>query len=236
MEKKRYHLLDMLRGVCIILVIAYHTLYNLSEVYGGAYAFFRSRGMDIFRDCFVGVLILISGISCSLSRSNLKRGIKTLLCAMLITAITAIITPDLLITFGILHFFGVCMLIYALCHKIFDKIPTVLGVVISVAGYLLTADLYFSLSNLPKSFLLYAIGFNTGFHSSDYYPLLPWIFIFLVGCFLGKFFKEGRAPAFFSANPIPPLSFIGRHTLTIYLAHQPIIFGGMWLWFECIAK
>ena len=39
--KQRYHLLDMLRGICIILVVWYHILYNLSEIFGGEYAFFR---------------------------------------------------------------------------------------------------------------------------------------------------------------------------------------------------
>jgi len=35
MEKKRYHFLDFLRGICILLVVAYHAIYNLSEVFGG---------------------------------------------------------------------------------------------------------------------------------------------------------------------------------------------------------
>lgn len=233
-EKKRYHLLDIVRGICIILVVLYHALYNLSEVFGGHYAFFRSHGMNLFRDCFVGVLMIISGISCSLSKSNLKRGIKTLLCALLVTLVTAVAMPDELIIFGILHFFGISMLIYALVGRFFEKIPLVLGTALSFLGYFLTSNLYFAATNLPKSFLLYALGFNTGFSSADYYPLLPWIFLFFAGGFLGRLFKEDRVPKFFEKNLIPPLAFIGRHTLIIYLAHQPLIFGGMWLWFNYV--
>lgn len=234
--KKRYHLLDMIRGVCIILVVAYHILYNLSEAFGGRYAFFRSDGMNIFRDCFVGVLIIISGISCSLSRSNLKRGIKTLGYGIAITAVTLIVTPNQPILFGILHFLGICMLLYSGVCRLINKISVPIGVMLSFILYLLTRKLFYAVHGLPDSFLLYILGFNTGFYSADYYPLLPWIFLFFVGAFLGRLFKENNLPHIFEANPIKPLSFIGRHTMVIYLAHQPIIFGGMWLWFNIIAK
>ena len=92
--KKRYHLLDLVRGICIILVVWYHVLYNLSEIFGGNYAFFRSAGMSNFRDGFVGVLMVLAGISGSLTRSNWKRGVKTLGCGLLITAVMAVIMPD----------------------------------------------------------------------------------------------------------------------------------------------
>ena len=62
--KQRYHLLDTIRGVCIILVVWYHVLFNLSEIFGGNYAFFRSAGMSNFRDGFVGVLMVLAGIAC----------------------------------------------------------------------------------------------------------------------------------------------------------------------------
>lgn len=225
-------MLDMLRGTCIILVVLYHILYNLSEVFGGRYAFFRSQGISIFRDCFVGVLIILSGISCSFSRSNLKRGSKTLGCGLLITAVTLIFTPNQLILFGILHLLGICMLIYAAARRLFDKLPVTAGVITSFILYFLTQDIFYSFRGLPNSFLLFILGFNTGFYSADYYPLLPWVFLFLAGCFLGRLFKENRVPRFFEADPVKPLSFIGRHTMIIYLAHQPIIFGGMWLWFR----
>ena len=61
--KQRYHLLDTLRGACIILVVWYHVLYNLSEIFGGNYDFFTSNGMNNFRDGFVGVLMVLAGIS-----------------------------------------------------------------------------------------------------------------------------------------------------------------------------
>ena len=234
MEKKRYHFLDFLRGICILLVVGYHALYNLSEVFGGNYAFFRSAGMNLFRDCFVGVLIVLAGISCSLTRSNLRRGIKTLLWAMVITAVTYFVMPDQLITFGILHFFGCAMLLWALVGKYLERLPMWPCVVICLLLFFAGQGLYAATAGMSKSFFLYILGFCTGHYSADYYPLIPWIFLFLAGGFLGRRFREGRVPALFLRDPAPALSRIGCHTLPIYIVHQPVIYGLMYLFFEIL--
>lgn len=230
-EKKRYHLLDFIRGICILLVVWYHALYNLSEVFGQKYEFFGSLWLELFRISFVSALILISGISCSLSRSNLKRGVKTLLCGLLITAVTLVFMPSQRILFGILHFFGLSMLLFALLRKPIEKLPAIPLSVISLAAFVLTYRIYYLDAELPYSFLLFILGFNTNFFSADYYPIIPWFFLFLSGAALGIYFKEGRVPKIFEANPIKPISFIGRHTLFIYLIHQTLLYGGMYLWF-----
>ncbi len=240
--KERWHLLDNLRGVCIILVVLYHVLYNLSDVFGGNYAFFTSNGMNNFRDGFVSVLVALSGISCSLSRSNLKRGIKTLLCGLLITVVMAIFMPDSLIVFGILHFLGVAMLIYALFGKFIAKIPAFIGVPIFLLLFFFTKNLMYGklglfglfevvLTEVPQNIVLFILGFDVNIFSADYYPLMPWLFMFLAGVLVGKYFKNGTAPQFFKKNLCPPLSFLGRHTLIIYLLHQPLIYGVMYLLF-----
>lgn len=231
MEKKRYHLLDILRGICIIIMIIYHGIYDLSEIFGMNYDFLYEPPMEFLRKSTVSVFILLAGISCQFSRNNWKRGFKTLLCALVITAFTALFMPSELIIFGILHFFACCMLLYAASASLLKKIPTWVGLAIFLLIYLLTLDIASLFSQVPHSFLLYALGFPSGYHSADYYPLLPWMFLFFVGSFLGRFFKEQRVPAFFEANPLPILSFIGKHTMIIYLLHQPVVYGILWLWF-----
>ena len=61
---------------------------------------------------------------------------------------------------------------------------------------------------------------------------MPWFFAFLFGAILGRYFKENKALEIFYKNTIPPLVFIGRHTLVIYILHQPIVYGVLWLIFE----
>ena len=242
-EKVRYHLLDTVRGICIILVVLYHILYNLSEVFGGNFAFFNSCGMNLFRDCFVGVLIILSGISCQLSKSNLKRGFKTLLWALVITSVTATLMPHSIITFGILHFFSASMILFGIFQRPLDKISTPVGIVVFAVLFMLTENIYygfigieglygFSFPNMPDYFIFSALGFATKHFSADYWPIFPWFFLFLVGTFLGRPFKNKTAPQIFKSNPLPFLSLLGRHTLWIYLIHQPVIYGIMLLLFE----
>lgn len=243
--KERWHTLDTLRGICIILVVFYHVLYNLSEVFGGNYSFFQSSGMDVFRDGFVSVLVLLAGISCSLTRSNLKRGVKTLLCGLLITAVTAIFLPESLIVFGILHFFGCAMLIFAAVGRFVVKIPLWIGLPLFLTAFILTRNLaygqlgffglfQFDLPQAPQNLAMFILGLSANFFSADYYPLMPWLFLFFAGALLGKFFKDGTAPDFFKKDFLPPVTFFGRHTLIIYLLHQPVIYGFMYLFFTVL--
>ena len=73
--------------------------------------------------------------------------------------------------------------------------------------------------------------FPRGFFSTDYFPLLPWLFLFWAGYFLH--FCMGRA----RMEPLrrsvcAPLGWLGRHSLGIYLLHQPVIYGGLLLLFH----
>ena len=68
-RKDRYHLLDMLRGICIILVVIYHAMYNLTAIFSVDLRLFGTVVMDSFRMCFVVCLVIISGISCSLNQT-----------------------------------------------------------------------------------------------------------------------------------------------------------------------
>ena len=244
-QKVRYYLLDLIRGICILLVVGYHILFDLSEVFGGQYVFFRSTAMTNFRHCFVGCLVILAGISCSFTRSNLKRGLKTLFWGMVITGVTSFIMPSQQITFGILHFFGTAMLLYGLLEKPIGKIPTVPGLVVSVFLLITTWNLYGGIWGIPGLFTLplpemghhfplFVLGFRTGHGSSDYYPLMPWLFLFFVGVFLGRYFKAGTVPKIFQKNPVPLLTKIGQHTLWIYLIHQPVVYGILYIWFTYI--
>jgi uncharacterized membrane protein len=71
--------------------------------------------------------------------------------------------------------------------------------------------------------------YSSTFSSSDYFPLFPWLFVFLAGTFLGRFAAAEKFPQFTYKSHIPPLSFMGRHALIIYIVHQPIIFGIAWV-------
>jgi len=87
----------------------------------------------------------------------------------------------------------------------------------------------FLLESYFKNLFFFILGFKTGHSAGDHWAVIPWMFLFMAGTFLGRYFKEGKAPKWMEKNPIPPLAFIGRKTLIIYLVHQPIIYGALYL-------
>lgn len=246
----RVHLIDELRGFLILYVVAYHTLYDLAVLFPtGIGRWFFSPAIDLLRDVFTGALIVISGVACLYSRSNLRRGLKTLGLGMVLTLVTWLVMPDELILFGILHFFGCCMLLYGLLARWIEKIPTLPGVILSPLLFFFTRHVYdgylglFGLFRIPLPAALYdkpwlfPVGFACrGMTSADYYPLLPWMFLFFWGAFLGRYIREGRAPDCFWELQAPRLAWLGQHTMIVYLVHQPIVYGILWLVFRYLVK
>lgn len=235
--KNRVHGMDELRGFLIIFVVLYHLFYDLAVLFPVGVDWMFSDWMNTLRDIFTGTLIVVSGVSCLYSRSNLRRGLKTFGWALVFTLVTLVFMPSQLIIFGILHFFGVAMILYALLEKPLSRIPTWPGLVGSFLLFFFTRNLYYGVVgfgplqwSVPSLFynhwFLFPLGFRCyGISSADYYPILPWFFLFLAGGFLGRLVRAGRFPAWFYRSHCAFLGWIGRHTLIIYLLHQPIVYG-----------
>lgn len=241
--KKRVHLIDEIRGILIIYVILYHLLYDVSQIFWvGSIDWMYSPWMNILRNTMTGTLIVISGISCEFSRNNGKRGLKIFGIGMILTVITALFIPSELIVFGILHFFGISILIYTLLRYILAKVPILPGIIGLIYLYFSTYHLYEGyigiIAKIPVTLpeqiknykIFYPIGFPVeGVYSADYYPLIPWIFLLFAGTFLGRYIRRGNLPAIAYKEHSKSLSVIGRHTLFIYLIHQPLIYGILYI-------
>jgi uncharacterized membrane protein len=156
-----------------------------------------------------------------------------------ITFVTAVLMPlfnfyGAQIYFGILHCLGICMIITGLLMPLIKKIDYRVGAVISALLFLFfygieNRTLCFGLINLPSSLYQYnftaPIGFyNSTFYSADYFPLIPWIFMFLFGAFVGKVAVDEKLPKPMYEKHSKFLSFVGRNSLWVYLAHQPVIY------------
>lgn len=242
-RRDRLYLMDEIRGILILYVVLYHLLYDVSQIfYVGSIPWMYSPWMDGLRNVMVGMLIIIAGISCTLSRNNARRGLRILFVALCLTVVTAIAVPEELILFGILHFFGTAILIYSLLSPLLRRIPYGAGMAVSAYLFLATFSIYegyFGFPyrvafHLPESLLhvkvLYILGYAIeGLQSADYYPLMPWIFLLFFGGFLGRYLQSRRQPEVFYQCHSRVLGSIGRHTLLIYLVHQPVIYGVLYL-------
>lgn len=208
--------IDFFRGIAIMLMVIFHIVFDLSDLYNFPYAY--DRGIFYFVGKAAAILfMLIAGISCSFSRNNIKRGIKVFALAMAITLATYLFMRDLTIKFGILHFLGICMILYPLLKKM-NRNWLLIGGTLSIA-----AGNYMSKAVMPFDFL-FPIGLtSSNFTSGDYYPIFPWIGMFMFGIVAGKILYSKKKSLFKSQAPDNPVMFMGRHSLLIYIVHQPII-------------
>ena len=223
-QKKRIELMDAVRGVSLILMVFHHFFYDLVVFAGAPPWLFSNPVFDPLHYFFAGLFIFISGISSNFSHSNAARGAKVIGVALVITLVTAVM--DMVIVFGILHFLGVCMLLYGLTQgfwqRVNEKLPWLVPA-LSLTGAAATARLVNGYPTATPH--LWMFGLTTpGFYSSDYFPLLPWIFVFLLGIWAGKYVREGKLPRWFYEAKVPFFPAVGRKSLLIYIVHQPLLY------------
>lgn len=233
--KERYHLLDELRGFMVLCMVVYHGFLAVDMALGGSdIAIMLFDFFTPVEPIFAGGFIMLSGLCCNFSRSNLKRGLILLFIALGFNIATLIgeLYFDfygLLIRFGILNLLSFCMIFVGVFQKVLSKINAKIGLVIFallfVLGFLFIAKPDLSFVTVENEYL-YMFGFVTpGFRSADYFPILPWIFIYLVGFYIGKIEIIQKYRNIFSKKCIIPFRFLGKYAIIVYILHQPIIFG-----------
>jgi uncharacterized membrane protein len=232
-RRERIWEIDFLRGLSIILMVGYHLLYDLGAMVG--LESFLGFSTDLSTPAwlaaqyfFAALFIVLSGISSTLSRGNVRRALKLLAVAIAITAVTYAFNSAATVHFGILHCLGVSILLYGLALEK-AKAPAC-----AVAGAaVLAADL--ALALILKSVTirfdwLLPLGIHSpGYSSFDYFPLFPWFGVFLVGAALGKSVYAPRRSLIPRRLPVTFINFAGRHSLLIYILHQPIILAALYL-------
>ncbi len=189
------------------------------------------HGLDwrYFRYTIVTMFVFSAGISLYLANKNginfakLKKRVLVLSGASLLVTIGSYTQfPDTWIYFGILHFF-LFSSIFGLIFLKFPKLSFVvgLGIVIGYASGVLHMHWLFAVLHEPLSLPVR--------YTQDLANILPWFGVFLLGLsfasstLLEKVFNNNF---FNSQNPINiSISFLGKHSLLIYLIHQPIFFG-----------
>lgn len=242
----RYHLIDALRGFALINMVLYHFLYDVFVVYSVDIKWFRYGGVIAWERFICVSFILLSGVSLHFSHHPFRRGLIINLCGLLITAVTAVAVPSQAVWFGVLNLIGCSMLICAALRKWLDKIPPFWGMGLSLLLFAVfygvperyIGFLHIRLLTVPDFFYQFKyvafLGFpDEGFRSSDYFPIITWIFIFTLGYFLWRIIINYHREDFFRLR-IPVLGFLGRHTLVIYMAHQVVLMGICFLIFGYI--
>ncbi|MGI6649262.1 MAG: heparan-alpha-glucosaminide N-acetyltransferase [Bacillota bacterium] len=227
MSIKRIWELDFLRGIALFGMLYFHLIFDLNEFFD--YPITYAHGFTHYAGKVSVILfILVSGISCRFSRNNLRRGLQLLGIALIITMLTHSVNylglrlihqplPNIGIKFGILHFFGVSILLYPVFKTINRYALAILGSLIIGLGELISARTF------SHNYFFFLGMINEKFYSVDYYPLLPWLGVFLIGIVLGKFLYQEKKSLFPFTIRNSMINILGRNTLLIYLIHQPVL-------------
>jgi len=239
-RKPRRHGLDTIRGLALVNMILYHLSWDQVYVFGANWDWYRSDGAYVWQQGICWTFILLSGYCFHLGRHRLRRGLMAFGGGLLVSAVTLVAMPDAPIFWGILSLLGSAVLLTIPLDKLFLKIPARVGLAFSFCLFLIFGEVnagYLGFEGarflaLPEA--LYAnlftayLGFPmAGFRSSDYFPLLPWLFLFWTGYFLYRLQPEDPHRGL---PKIPVVTFMGRHSLVVYLLHQPLVYGALMVW------
>ena len=244
----RYWDVDVARGVAMAMVVLYHLVYDLDNF--GGYPIESTAGFwALFANASASAFLFLAGLSLALSfardrRSGLRgwdlfgkyarRGARIFLWGMLITVVFLGLGYGYVI-FGILHLIGLSVILaYPLLGLRYANLA--LGLAVVVAGAYVGADR--PVTEGAVGVLLAPLGVvPEGLFMPDYRPLLPWFGVVLLGLFFGNAaylpWRENPTAPNRTPNGAPPpyaapLAFFGRHTLTVYLLHQPVLIATLW--------
>lgn len=216
------------------MMVVFHVVFDLVIFFGWDKYSYR-EGFWFYEGRVAAIIfILLVGVASSLVnqrydhtvalQKNSLRGLRLIGLGLIITVATYFLDADNMIWFGILHFLGLSILISIPLNR-FKWLNVALAVILLAAYYPISSiqtDNYFGLifGILPPQFGSY-----------DHYALIPWLGYVLIGIALGNWiYPKGKAlisskPGFLGES----LSEIGRYSLWIYLLHQPIILGALYL-------
>ena len=221
--RERIQVIDLIRGIDIVLMVLFN--YSVTLSYFG---FLRIQPDFFYRSfplVIAAIFIFLSGVAASASFENnnesfskryFKRGIKLLIFASFVTVFTYKFVPEGTVYFGILHFFALSSLIVPFFIK-YDKLNLVAALLIIISG------IYLQIREFSFPYLLWLGLIPENFTTFDYFPLIPWLGVLLLGVFFGKSIIERTGHIKFKSKLAGTFSFLGKKSLTIYLIHQPVL-------------
>lgn len=224
--------IDFLRGIAILMMVFFHFLWNLNyfgftalELYTGFWGLFQKTTAFIF--------LFLVGISLAISFNRNKngfekrfflRGTKVFVYGLVLTLFSLMFFPFEPILFGVLHLIGA---------SIFFSIPFIQKKYFNLffGAAIIVLPLFFDFSSLGNDFFFWA-GLSASQPALDFFPLIPWFGVVLIGIFSGNTLYPNAKPVFELSQPAKKftvaIEFLGKHSLLIYFVHQMVLFPIVW--------
>jgi uncharacterized membrane protein len=228
----RYWEIDALRGAAVLAMIGFHLAWDLA-MFGFARIHMSRGPWPWFSRVIATTFLTLIGVSLVISDSRrqgaprfrryLRRGAKVFGLGMVITLVTYLALGRSYVVFGILHLIGFSIVAaYPFLPYRRRWVCLPLGIALVVAGA------YLNRQTATSPWFIW-LGVNEfGRSMVDWYPVLPWFGMVLIGIWLGHTLYTGGQRQFSlpdgsGAPAIRQLAFMGRHALLIYLVHQPVL-------------
>lgn len=232
----RYDLIDTIRGIAIVSMVIFHCCYDIFMVYGRDPSWYSQPAVHVWQQSICWTFILVSGFVWPWGRSgNVKRGIMLNVWGLVISGVTVLVMPEQAVWFGILNCIGCAVLLMIALEPVLKRIPAAIGALAAFALFMVFRNVQLGYLEWPGVFrldlpdwlydcrVLTPFGFPfPGFRSSDYFPILPWLFLYICGYFLNRIVMAVRPLQSVARYGVAPLSAIGRYSIWIYLSHQPV--------------
>ena len=190
-------------------------------------------GWRTFSHLIAGSFLFLSGVSLALAHSPsfrarpfLIRLAKLTVAALVVTIATYLIFPDSYIFFGILH----CLAVTSIFSLPFLYVPLWIAAAAAILAAFLPTIVSVEFFDLPINAWL-GLGEIIP-QTNDYAPLFPWLGAVLLGTVCGRILlsrsiAKTASPSASSALKMQSLNrglvWAGRHSLPIYLLHQPVL-------------
>ena len=234
----RYAALDGIRGLALLNMIIYHGVWDLVYLFGMDWKWYRSDGAFIWQQYICWSFIFLAGVCQPLGRRKLRRALLVFAGGVVISLVTVLVMPESQVVFGVLTLIGICTLLMIPLERFLERCPAWLGLTASMALFILTRNVNtgylgfgpWQLCKLPEdwysSWGSTFLGFPMkGFYSTDYFSLIPWMFLFMAGFYTYQLLHKGQLLGYLVQSRVQPLEWLGRHSLVIYMLHQPVLYG-----------
>lgn len=231
-KSQRLWHIDFVRGMAVLAMVFYHFMWDM--YFFGLYPTnVTAGGWRLFARIIATTFLLLVGVSMALTAERkpplmrdrlwLVRGAKLLGWAMAITVVTWVFLEDALILYGILHLIATALLLAPILWRIRVSAPILGGLFVWIGVVL--AD-----RSGEVSWLL-PFGISPEHYPAvDYFPVFPWLGVVMLGIGIGQLLRPRLARLQVSPQG-PPLSWVaavGRHSLLVYIVHQPVLLAGFW--------
>lgn len=219
--RQRIWEIDCLRGIAIIMMAIFHLVVDLKDFYGLPLEYL-SGGWYYEGKVSAILFIFLAGVSSRFNRQTLRHSGRVMAAALIVSLSTYLYNSATYVQFGILHFLALSILINPILQHVSSYVLIIIAVV------LLSLQIWTERLTDASGFLLpFGITPPT-FTTIDYYPMIPWLGVFIIGMAAGRIYIHPR-PLLPQPRGVSGLCWLGRHSLIIYMLHQPVMLAVLFL-------